>query len=152
MSDIRNVIIVGAGGHLGPSVLAAFVNDSHFNVSVLTRHSSTSTFPDNVKIHRISDEYPEFELLQALKGQDAIISTIATANARMQKALIDAAIKSGVKRFVPSEFGGDTRNKKTLSLIPQYFQGKVDTIEYLKENEKEGLTWTAFVTGCFFEL
>jgi len=152
MSPIKNVLIIGAGGRLGPSILSAFDADPHFTVSVLRRHSSESTFPSHLKVHLIGDDYPEAELLEAFTGQDAVISTIATSAAVQQKAIIDAAIKAGVKRFVPSEFGSDTRNKKAMAILPQYFKGKLETVEYLKEKEKEGLTWTAFVTGPFFEL
>ncbi|KAM3080830.1 hypothetical protein ACMFMG_004784 [Clarireedia jacksonii] len=152
MSSIKNVVIIGAGGHLGPSILAAFDKDPNFTVSILSRNSSTQKFPAHITIHRVSDDYPEAELLKAFKGQDAIVSTIATASANRQHAIIDAAIKAGVKRFVPSEFGSDTRNDKAMAILPQYFKGKADTVEYLKSRESTGLTWTAFVTGCFFEL
>lgn len=151
-APIKNVIIIGAGGNLGPSILSAFDADPHFTVSILARHSSKFTFPSHLKVHRVGDDYPEAELLEAFKGQDAIISTIATASAVQQQTIIDAAIKAGVKRFVPSEFGSDTRNDKAMAILPQYFKGKKETVEYLKEKEKEGLTWTAFVTGPFFEL
>lgn len=149
---LQNVIIVGAGGILGPSILSAFTSDSKFNVSVLSRQSSKSTFPEGVKVHRVGDDYPENEVLDAFKGQDVVISSIATANIADQLRLIDIAIKAGVKRFVPSEFGSDTRNEKAFALIPAFFAGKRQTVEYLQEKEKEGLTWSAFVTGPFFEL
>ena len=151
-STIRKIIIVGAGGNLGPSILSAFLADPRFSVAVLARQSSKSSFPADVEVHRISDEYPEAELFKAFKGQDAVISTIATANAVQQKVMADAAVQAGVKRFVPSEFGSDTRNEKAMAILPQYFKGKVDTVDYLKAKEREGLTWTAFVTGPFFEL
>ena len=151
-SSIKNVIFVGAGGHLGPSILAVFDADPQFTVSVLARQSSKSVFPSHIKVHRVADNYPEVELLQAFKGQDAIVSTIATAEAFKQQAIIDAAIKAGVKRFVPSEFGSDTLIDKAVAILPQYFEGKTKTVEYLKSKEKDGLTWTAFVTGPFFEL
>ena len=66
--------------------------------------------------------------------------------------MIDAAVKAGVKRFVPSEFGCDTRNEKAMTLLPRHFKGKLETVQYLKEKEKDDLTWTSFVTGPFFDL
>lgn len=151
-SSIRNVLLVGASGNLGPSILFSFIADPRFTVSILVRQSSKSDFPSNIKVHRIGDNYPEAELLKALEGQDAVVSTIATAQLSRQREIIDAAIKVGVKRFIPSEFGSDTLNEKAMSLLPQYFKGKKDTVDYLKTKEKEGLTWSAFVTGPFFEL
>ena len=103
-------------------------------------------------MHRIGDDYPEVDLLRAFHGQDAIISTIATKSVVLQKSFIDAAIKTGVKRFVPSEFGGDTLNEKSVAVIPQYFKAKLETVKYLKTKEKEGLTWTSFVNGPIFDL
>lgn len=153
LTAFKNVLIIGAGGHLGPSILTAFDSDPNFTVSILTRSSSASIFPAHLTVHRISDDYPEAELLKAFRGQDAIISTVATAVAAIkQKSFIDAAIKAGVKRFVPSEFGSDTRNEKAMSILPQYFKGKRETVEYLVGKEKEGLSWSVFVTGPFFEL
>jgi len=69
----------------------------------------------------------------------------------VQKKLIDAAITAGVKRFVPSEFGSDTRNEKAMGILPQYFKGKRGTVEYLKEREGE-IAWSAFVSGVNFDL
>ena len=57
-----------------------------------------------------------------------------------------------MKRFVPSEFGSNTLNEKAVAVLSQLFKGKLGTVEYLKEKEKDGLTWTAFVTGPFFEM
>lgn len=152
MSSLHNVIVVGAGGHLGPHVLRAFDSDSHFKVSILSRASSAATFPSHLRVHTVGDDYPQADLLEAFKGQDVVISTIATASAGVQKKLIDASVQAGVKRFVPSEFGCNVRNEKGFQVIPQYFGGKVDTVDYLKSKESEGLTWTTFVTGSFFEL
>ena len=152
MSSIKNVIIIGAGGHLGPSLLSAFDGDSHFTVSVLARQSSQSNFPSHIKVHRVADSYPEAELVEAFRGQDAIISSLARAGMGHQYAIIDAAVKAGVKRYVPSDFGSDIRNDKAAELLPQYFAEKIKTNRYLREKEKDGLTWTAFATGPFFEM
>ena len=151
-SPLTKVLLIGAGGNLGPSILSAFATDSRFMVSILARKSSESSFPSNILVHRVGEDYPEAELLEAFKGQQAIISTIATANSLQQKSIIDTAIKAGVKRFVPSEFGSDTLNEKAMAILPQYFAGKKATVDYLKTKEKEGLTWSAFVTGPFFDL
>ena len=151
-TPLTNVLLIGAGGNLGPAILDAFTSDPRFAISILTRKSSESTFPSHLTVHRVSDDYPESELLPAFKGQDAIVVTIASASAHKQKDFIDAAVKAGVKRFVPSEFGGDTRNEKALAILPQLYGIKNEVVDYLKRKEKDGLTWSAFVTGPFFEL
>lgn len=149
---LTTVLLIGAGGNLGPTILNALTSDPRFTVSILTRKSSKSTFPSHLTIHRVSDDYPESELVPAFKGQDAIVVTIARASAHKQKDFIDAAVKAGVKRFVPSEFGGDTDNEKALAILPRLYGGKKEVVDYLKEKENDGLTWSAFVTGPFFEL
>ena len=69
------------------------------------------------------------------------------ASAHEQKDFIDAALKVGVKKCVPSEVGGDTANQKALAVLPQIYGKNKEVVEYLKGKEKEGLTWSAFVTG-----
>lgn len=151
-SNIKNVLVVGAGGRLGPTILSALSTEPSFALSVLARHSSISHFPPGIADHRTGDDYPEPDLLTAFKGQDAVISTVASESVTTQKKLIDAAVKAGVTRFVSSEFGGDIGNQKAVEVLPQYFGVKKDIIDYLKGNEKEGLSWTTFVTGWFFDL
>ena len=60
------------------------------------------------------------------------------AAASTERAIIDAAIKAGVKLFAPSAFGSDTRNEKVMSILPQFFRGKRDTVDYLKEKKRRG--------------
>ncbi|KAK6540560.1 hypothetical protein TWF694_009351 [Orbilia ellipsospora] len=150
MSEIKNVVVVGASGNLGPSILEALLVSQKFNVSVLTRvgsHSS-STFPANVTIQ--TTDYSASSLENAFQGQDAIVSVIAGAALGEQKKLIDAAIASGVKRFIPSEFGSNTDNKEAQELVP-VFSRKVEIKEYLQQKESDGLTWTGVVVGPVFD-
>jgi hypothetical protein len=72
--SIHNVVVLGAGGSLGPKVLGAL--KPHFAVTITTRKPSTSTFPPKFKLNIIADDYPTAELLQAFKGQDAVVSLI----------------------------------------------------------------------------
>ncbi|GFF81019.1 hypothetical protein CNMCM8927_009018 [Aspergillus lentulus] len=151
-SAIKKVIVVGAGGHLGPHIVSAFDSDPRFEICILSRHSSKSTFPPHIPVHRVSDNYDETELVKICTGQDAIICTIAMQAIHQQKALINAAVKAGVKHFVPSEFGHDTRNDQAAEMLPQFYAAKRQIVAYLKSKEGDGLSWTAFVTGPFFEI
>lgn len=92
-------MVLGASGSIGPYIVNALLQ-ANFVVSILTRESSTSTFPDNVTVYRT--DYEEESLLQAFKGQDAIVSTVATFATHLQVSIINAAVKAGVKRFIPS--------------------------------------------------
>lgn len=86
-----------------------------FEVTVLTRPTSNHTFPSNVKV--VAVDYDNFDnLVAALRGQDALISTLGSAAFNKQLLLVKAAAEAGVKRFIPSEFGSDTLNEKSRAL------------------------------------
>ncbi|OGM47136.1 isoflavone reductase family protein [Aspergillus bombycis] len=149
---ITKVIVVGGGGNLGRYIVSAFDTDPRFTVSILSRYSSCASFPPQITVHRTSENYNEPELVDILRDQDAVVCTIATSKISQQKLIIDAATKARVKRFVPSEFGHDTRNEQAGEMAPFLFKTKKKIVEYLRTKEKEGLSWTAFVTGPLFEM
>ena len=124
---------------------------SSFNVSILSRKSSTSTFPSDVKVISISDHYPHAELVKAFSGQDAVVSTIASLSSAKQVDLINAAIEAKVQRFIPAEFGsdthGDSENLKSVTI----FQEKAKATERLRKAQDEGLTWTEIINGPFLD-
>ena len=89
-------------------------------------------------------------LVTALEGQEALVSTVASAAIQAQKLLIDAAVKAGVKRIIPSEFGCDLHNVKTRDL-PVY-AAKVEIENYLSELAVKGLvSYTLVYTGPFLD-
>ncbi|MCJ1466174.1 hypothetical protein MMC07_004793 [Pseudocyphellaria aurata] len=148
--EIKNVIVIGAGGNLGPAILEAVDKDSHFTVSVLSREGSSSTFPSHIKVHRIDGSYPEDQLLAALKGQDAVVLTLPPTDVQLHKNVIDASIKAGVKRFIPSEFGSDTSEQVIVDAVP-INKAKQDVTQYLQSKEDTGLSWTGIINGSFFD-
>jgi hypothetical protein len=92
-------------------------------------------------------------LKSALSGQDAVVSTLAgVAVGQPQRNAIDAALAVGVKRFIPSEFGINTRQARGTP-IAQILAGKIATVDYLEElaAKNEGFTWTGVTTGLFFD-
>jgi len=147
MSDIKNVALIGAGGNLGPSILQEFIN-SPFKVTVLSRQSSTSIFPSSVTV--IKTDYSASSLASAFKNQDVVISIVGNEGFADQTRIIDAAIDAGVKRFIPSEFGSDTKNDAVRAIVP-VFNGKKQVVDYLKTKESKTFSWTALVTGPFFD-
>ena len=153
MGPLSSVLLVGATGNAGAPILAALTADQTFKVSVLTRASSTTTFPPSVTIHKVPDDYPLLDLIAAFQGQDAVISTVSRLSMEAQKRMIDAAVQAGVKRFIPSEFGGDVDNEKAAALLPEFMDGKKSVLDYLKGKAQEGrITWTGIATGPFWEM
>jgi len=149
MSTIKNVAVIGATGNLGPAVVKALL-EAGFSVTALTRIDSTSTLPAGVKAHKTDYNSAE-SLAEAFKGQDAVVSTIATAGVGRQQALIDAIVKAGVKRFIPSEFGVDTTRvtggaAKILGLKIQ-----LHSLLNKAAAENSHFSWTGISTGMFFD-
>ncbi|KAI0430096.1 hypothetical protein F5Y09DRAFT_356285 [Xylaria sp. FL1042] len=149
-SLIRNVAVVGASGNLGRFVVTELL-DAGFTVTALTREGSTATFPAGVASKTV-DYSSVGSLTAALDGQDALVSTIATAAVAGQQPLVDAAVAAGVKRIIPSEFGLNTRflGKDPVATI---LQGKIKTLNYIHEKWKQNpsFTWTGISTGLFFD-
>lgn len=103
---LENVVLFGAGGsNIGHHLLEALVSDGTFNVSVLARNSSRSSFHDSVNLIKVSDDFPHGDTVAALKGQDVVVCTSGIGAHDIQYKLIDAAIEAGVIRFIPSEWG-----------------------------------------------
>ena len=90
------------------------------------------------------------DLLSILRGQDAIVCAVGPTGFDDQKRLIDLAIKADVKRFLPSEFSIHTSSRVVRDVMP-LFNAKWSTIEYLRQKEKEGLSWTGLATGFLFD-
>ena len=148
MSTIKTVALAGASGNLGPSVLDQLLK-ANFTVTVLTRADSKSTFPPSVKVARVDYDSSE-SLTQALQGQDALVSTLASLAVSTQKKVIDAAVAAGVKRILPSEFGSNDLHSKTRG-YPVY-KPKTEIQEYLVKLAEEGkLTYTFIITGPFLD-
>ncbi|KAF2871443.1 putative oxidoreductase CipA-like protein [Massariosphaeria phaeospora] len=118
MTTIQNVAIAGASGNLGISILHALLNSKAFNVTVLSRESSTATFPDSVTVVHV-DYTSVPDLTATLKGQDAVVSAVGTAAINTQHPLIEASVAAGVARFIPSEFSADIDNAMS-SALPVY--------------------------------
>ncbi|KAI1479692.1 NAD(P)-binding protein [Daldinia eschscholtzii] len=149
MTSLTKVAIAGATGNLGPSVLKQLLEDG-FKVTVLARKGATHTFPPSVTVAEIDYESPE-SLEKALNGQDAVVSAVGFDGLPSQTSLVQAAVKVGVKRFIPSEYGGDAENEKILSLPP--FRPKKVVTDLLKKEAAAGsITYTLISTGPFFDM
>jgi uncharacterized protein YbjT (DUF2867 family) len=150
MPTITNVALAGASGSLGKPVLEHLLENG-FTVAVLTREGSTSTFPAGVKVAKV-DYTSEESLTAALRGQHALISTLATEVVSSQDILIKAAIAARVYRIIPSEFGSDDfldANRK----LPVYFQ-KIAIQKLLEDGVKETngeVTYTFVLNSIFMD-
>jgi putative NADH-flavin reductase len=155
-SPIKNVLIAGATGSLGAPILAALLAEPSFNVTILTRASSSAKFPANVPVRSVSDAFTTEELTEAFKGQDAVVSALTTGAVTkdtLAYRLVDAVIAAGVKRYIPSEFGTNNLDPRARSMVPVY-DAKGAALEYLQKKAKESqgrLTWTSFACGSWLD-
>ncbi|OCL02031.1 NAD(P)-binding protein [Glonium stellatum] len=149
MSAIKKVVVVGAGGNLGPFILSS-LHSANFTISVLTRPDSNSTYPSYVT--SVKTDYSHPSLLDAFRGQDAVISTVGFTGTSFQIQLIDAADQAGVKRFVPSEFGW-AKDRPMLPELAARLEPKEKVFEHLLEKcrTSETMSWSAVATGPFLD-
>jgi hypothetical protein len=105
---------------------------------------------ENVNVY--TTDYSSASLDLALAGKDAVLSILGLSAIDQQYALIEAAVKAGVKRFLPSEFGLDNASEQVLAVVP-FFRARTDLINTLKAKQAEGspIEWTALIAGLFLD-
>ncbi|KAK9368225.1 hypothetical protein V1509DRAFT_102670 [Lipomyces kononenkoae] len=158
VSPLKNVAIIGAGGNIGKIILDGLVESSQFNIKVIARKESKATFPSGLTVIRI--DFTAEGLEAAFKGQDAVVSVVGATGFGEQKKFVDAAIRAGVRRFIPSEFSVSSENEAVLQLLPLFGQKK-ELVEYLKTKKSsrfnfkrmrsESLTWTGIAASALFD-
>jgi uncharacterized protein YbjT (DUF2867 family) len=147
MSEIKTVAVAGATGNLGPKIVDALLKSGKFTVTVLKRAGSTATVPAGVKTIDVDYTSPE-SVEQALAGQDAVVCSLNPVADAAQRALLDGAIKVGVKRFLPAEFGSDMANPRFRNL--PVFGFKLQMEQYVEEKTAGTDTSYSYVTNGVF--
>ncbi|KAL3419866.1 Pinoresinol reductase 1-like protein 3 [Phlyctema vagabunda] len=152
---IRTVIVAGASGTIGAPILAGLLASKLFKVSVLSRPESKATFPSGVDVKRVDPE-DNAGLVEALKGQDALISTVSGKVSSLQIPLLEAAIEAGVKRIIPSEWAFHAMRSANQELDDLVAPGR-PVVEFLKQKGREAeaqgkdFHWTGVDPGIFFD-
>ncbi|KIV99437.1 uncharacterized protein PV09_08868 [Verruconis gallopava] len=143
----RKIVIIGGGGNMGQIVLRGLLSAPQFTVTALKRPNSTSKFPEAPNLKVLECDFSPESLAAVFAGQDAVISILGGTGFGDQKAYVDAAVKAGIKRFFPSEFGVNGQSKVVQEITP-FFAVKQEVLDYLVEKEKTGMTWTALIIGA----
>ncbi|KZZ97379.1 NAD(P)-binding domain protein [Moelleriella libera RCEF 2490] len=157
-APLKNVAVAGASGSLGSVVFKKLVDSGLFDkVTALRRPGSGSGAAapaGNAKV-QVVDVDVDFSsvdaLTAALQGHDAVIALFGATSLGLQTALIDASIRAGVQRFLPSEFGSDLQNPHNRTLLP--FLQKVEVETYLEKKAREcpSFSYTFVYNGAFLD-
>ncbi|KAK8119771.1 NAD(P)-binding protein [Apiospora kogelbergensis] len=95
------------------------------------------------------------DLVGALRGQDAVVSAIGTMAVAHQRVLVEAAARAQVKRFVPSEYGLNTRSAGLRDTkLGRMLKPKIDMVDRLielAEHSAGAFTWTGLGNNLFFD-
>ncbi len=160
-SDRTNILIVGATGRLGSLITKHCLAQPKLLVNILVRNPDKNTgLVEEVekaggKVWKGDVTQPE-TLDEPMKG----IHTAVSATSQMDKeiavdgqfSLIDAAVRNGVKRFSPSDYGGNkTRfshdELKELGVV----EYKENVLEYLKNKPIKSIHfWSGVFVESFF--
>ena len=94
---------------------SALLATNAFTITALTRSDSKSTFPSKVQVKRV-DFDNHSSLVDALKGQDALIITLSARSevVKLEDALVYAAAEADVPWILPNEWSPDTANEGLL--------------------------------------
>jgi hypothetical protein len=114
-----------------------------------TDSTTAPTFPPAVTVRTIDYSSPS-TIVDALKGQDAVISALNHGYLSHQRALLDASVSAGVQRFIPSEFGSDTLNAKAGAL-PVFAHKKKEQSYFEELAAEEKITYTIVFGGPFLD-
>ncbi|MCJ1394878.1 hypothetical protein MMC18_007758 [Xylographa bjoerkii] len=93
----------------------------------------------------IVDYSNQGNLIFNLAGIDVVVSTVS-GNAQL--SLIDAALNSGVERFIPAEYGGSLSRRMPSDPLDR---GQAAAISRLRQYEPQGMAHTIFACGILYE-
>ncbi len=150
------VALIGASGFVGAAVLNELVEKGH-QVTAIVRNPDKVKKDENVTAVK-ADVFNTNELVEALKGHDAVISTynagwdnpdLYNDFLKGAKAIQEAVKASGVKRFIVTGGAGSLYIADGLQLVDtpefpaQWKPGALSARDYLThiKNEQE-LDWT----------
>jgi uncharacterized protein YbjT (DUF2867 family) len=112
------VVVAGATGDLGGRIVRSLLAHEDVVVRALTRPGSAASRAglgeaDDDRVAVVAAAYDDPEALEAaVRGADVVVSAVSGTRAVIvdaQRALLDAAVRAGVERFLPSDYSADYR-------------------------------------------
>jgi hypothetical protein len=146
-NHIENVAVVGVSGSVGGYITQALLGTGKHTVTAVTREGSNSEIPKGAKVAKVNyDE--ENTLVEALKGQQALVITMKTGQVEASLKLVRAAAKAGVQWIMPNEYSPDVRANKSFG----YESLLLKNVEaHQVEIEKQGVSsWIALTCSFWY--
>ncbi|KAJ5097312.1 hypothetical protein N7456_008033 [Penicillium angulare] len=144
---LENITLVGASDQIGSHFARELLKADRFKVTALARLESTSTFPEGISVKRI-DYKDRCALVEALRGQDALIITLAgNAPLDQEEKLIEAAAEAEVAWVIPNEWGPDS-DDDALARESILGELKQKTRRYIESFNKS--SWICLVCGFWY--
>ncbi|KAJ5279291.1 NAD(P)-binding protein [Penicillium angulare] len=111
-NTIEKIAFVGAGGQVGKYLVEPLLKTGKHVVTAITRPGSSSKLPDGLKIVKVDyNDDDDTELVEALRGQQALIITMSlAAPPDTISKLSKAAAKAGIPYVLPNWLGIDDGN------------------------------------------
>lgn len=113
---IKNIAVVGVTGSVGEHITEQLLKAGKHNVTAITRADSKSKMPAGVKVAKVNyDDHAS--LVEALKGQDALVITMKAGQAEAQTKLIEAAAEAKVAWIMPNEYTADVEASPEMARV-----------------------------------
>ncbi|KAJ5263628.1 hypothetical protein N7478_011233 [Penicillium angulare] len=142
------IAIAGGSGGVGQEIVDILVATKKHEILLLSRKDAPAESASQATTWIKTDYSNVDELAQILQGVHTVLSFVTEQEdptSPVQKKLIDASVKAGVKRFAPSEW-------VSSGLAHMSWYGfKETTRQYLKDlnKDKKVLEYTLFQPGYF---
>jgi uncharacterized protein YbjT (DUF2867 family) len=135
------VAIAGGSGNVAQEVIDAIIARGTYDVIVLSRSDAPSGLSKSLQWRKVDYDNQE-SVINALQGVETLLSFVMSVDLAtavgLQKTLVHAAIKAGVRRFAPSEWA-----TKSDSGVSHYLY-KDEVRKYLEEINSENKLNIAF--------
>ncbi|PYH80370.1 NAD(P)-binding protein [Aspergillus uvarum CBS 121591] len=145
------VLLIGATGNTGGSILEAMLAADQFDIDILIRPASVPKPAVQALLQRgltpriVDLDLPEDALVPALAGIAILISTLGPATVAQEKTLVRAAKRAGVQRFVPSSWVTVAPPRGSMLL-------REEKEEILAELRTQNLDYTVIDVGYWYQL
>ena len=151
----KHVAVFGATGQVGAPLTKSLLKQGH-EVTVITRRRSAANETGlrdhenwGAKVKVCAEMQRVDAVADAIKGCDTVVACVPGSIPIIQDSepiWLNAAVKAGVERFVPTEFGSHTQAIEMGD--GEIFDYKKRFHEILFES---GIGWTLYYNGGFFD-